>query len=142
MKFVLAILIFLSLLIPIPTIADYRPPELLPLIVPLGEFTVTYYDADKACTGKSPGDSGYGITSSGLEAKEYVTVAVDPKVIPLGTEIFIEGVGVRIAQDTGSKDPDTGIVGNRVDVFVATHKEATQKGRYLSQVYLLKRGGK
>lgn len=40
------------------------------------------------------------------------TIAVDPLVIPFGTEMFIEGYGFGIAEDTGSS-----IVGNMIDVF-------------------------
>lgn len=40
------------------------------------------------------------------------TVAVDPSVIPFGTELHIEGYGFGVAEDTGSS-----IVGNKIDVF-------------------------
>ena len=62
-----------------------------------------------------------------------VTVAVDPKVIPLGTKIYIEGLGERIAQDTGGA-----IKGNKLDVFVATTAEAYQLGRQNRKVWIVK----
>ena len=62
---------------------------------------------------------GNGITATGTPVTAGLTVAVDPDVIPLGTILYIEGVGIRIAQDTGSA-----ITGQKIDVAVETHAEA------------------
>ena len=62
---------------------------------------------------------GNGITASGTPVTSGLTVAVDPDVIPLGTILYIEDVGIRIAQDTGSA-----VTGQKIDVAVATHAEA------------------
>lgn len=86
-------------------------------------FRATAYDADYACTGKNPADPAYGITASGAAAKTGWTVAVDPKLVPLGTLLYIEDMGIRRAEDTGSN-----IKGSRLDVFVATHEEALRFG--------------
>lgn len=89
----------------------------------LGEFTLTAYTAGPESTGKSPGHPAYGITSSGAKVREGVTVAVDPKVIPTGSRIYIEGIGYRVAQDTGSA-----IKGKRIDVFINDLDEALRFG--------------
>ncbi len=60
-------------------------------------------------------------------------VSVDPSVIPLGTELFIEGYGFAIADDTGGA-----IRGHMIDVAMDSHYEAIQWGRRNVKVYVLK----
>lgn len=101
----------------------------------LGNFEVTYYTAGPESTGKRPGNPGYGETKSGAIVTKGVTVAVDPKVIPLGSYLYIEGIGFRVAQDTGSA-----IKGKDIDVYVPGVKEALKGGRHQARVYLIKGG--
>jgi 3D (Asp-Asp-Asp) domain-containing protein len=89
----------------------------------LGEFTLTAYTAGHESTGKRPEDVGYGITSSGETVADGVTIAVDPHVIPIGSRVYIEGIGYRIAQDTGSA-----IKGHRIDVYMNDLEAARQFG--------------
>lgn len=100
-------------------------PALLPITYgrDLGDFTLTAYTAGPESTGKSPGHPAYGITSSGAPAVEGVTIAVDPSVIPIGSRVYIEGLGYFVAQDTGSA-----IKGKRIDVFMNDLEEALQFG--------------
>lgn len=51
------------------------------------------------------------------------TVAVDTNIIPMGSLLYIEGYGLRVAMDTGGL-----IKGNKLDIFVDSHDEAIQKG--------------
>lgn len=77
-------------------------------------------------SGYSANDSVQGtdsITATGKEIKEGM-VAVDPGVIPLGTEIEIKDIGTFIAEDTGGK-----IKGNRIDIFFNSEEEAKEFGR-------------
>lgn len=97
----------------------------------------TAYSSDYACTGKSPWSSGYGVTSSGARAVRnpngYSSVAVDPRVIPLGTRLYIEGYGYAIAQDTGSS-----IRGKWIDLFMNSYSNASSWGVRYVNVYILK----
>ncbi|MGI6226752.1 MAG: 3D domain-containing protein [Peptococcales bacterium] len=61
------------------------------------------------------------------------TVAVDPKVIPLGSKLYIDGYGFGIAQDTGNA-----IKGERIDLFMDTEKEALKWGNRTVKVYILR----
>ncbi|MBP1931212.1 3D domain-containing protein [Ammoniphilus resinae] len=70
------------------------------------------------------------------------TIAVDPKVIPLGTKVFIEGYSsdvlpsggmYAVASDVGGK-----VKGNRIDIFLpTTSKKAWTFGKQNVKVYLL-----
>ena len=61
------------------------------------------------------------------------TIAVDPRIIPMGTRVYIEGVGYRIAEDTGGD-----IKGNRIDLFMDSEKECVIFGRKNLKVIILK----
>ena len=97
----------------------------------------TAYNADFDSTGKSPGDPGYGITSTGARAKRnadgYSTIAVDPRVIPLGTKLFVDGYGYAIAEDVGGA-----IKGNHIDLYFDSSNEMWDWGSRSVNVYILK----
>ncbi len=59
-------------------------------------------------------------------------VAVDPKVIPMGTRLYVEGYGNAIAADQGNA-----IKGNRIDLFFDTHAEALRYGMKTVKVTIL-----
>ncbi|MDD2447204.1 MAG: 3D domain-containing protein [Tissierellia bacterium] len=95
------------------------------------------YSAEHASTGKGPGDKYYGVTASGTKARPGV-VAVDPKVIPLGTELYIQSLdgtndyGFAVAEDTGGS-----IKGNKIDLFYNTESQCYSFGRRNVKVYIL-----
>lgn len=62
---------------------------------------------------------GRGITASGQPIQADVTVAADQTLLPYGTVLYIEGVGIRIVQDKGA-----GVQGYHLDVAVDTHENA------------------
>ncbi|MDY4289174.1 MULTISPECIES: cell wall-binding protein EntB [Bacillus] len=59
-------------------------------------------------------------------------IAVDPKVIPLGSKVWVEGYGEAIAGDTGSA-----IKGNRIDVLMGSKSKAMNWGRQTVKVKIL-----
>lgn len=75
-------------------------------------------------------------TYSGMKATRnpngYSTIAVDPRVIPLGTKVYVDGYGYAIAADTGSS-----VKGNFIDVFFNTYNEACNWGLKYVDVYIL-----
>ena len=88
-------------------------------------------------TAYSSSDKGVtGITASGMKATRdpngTSTVAVDPRVIPLGTKLYIEGYGYAIACDTGSA-----IKGNKLDVYFNSVNECYSWGVRNVDVYIL-----
>ncbi len=87
------------------------------------DVTITFY-----CCEERPHicGTGSGITASGRCVTPYVSCAVDPAVIPLGSTIMIEHNGEMLylrADDTGPA-----IRGNRLDIAVQGHQEALSLG--------------
>lgn len=72
-----------------------------------------------------------GFTSTGLRAGHGV-IAVDPRVIPLGTRLYVPGYGIAVAGDVGGA-----IKGNIVDLAFDTYREAMHFGRRQVKVYIL-----
>ncbi|MDK2918658.1 MAG: hypothetical protein PWQ37_1391 [Candidatus Petromonas sp.] len=97
----------------------------------------TAYDLSYESCGKTPDHPEYGITYSGTRVRPGV-VAVDPKVIPLGSKLYIESLdgtkdyGFASAEDTGSA-----IKGNKIDLYMENRKDALRYGRRKVKVYIL-----
>ena len=87
---------------------------------PFEEFEATAYCGCKKCNGKW---TSYP-TASGTNMVAGRTIAVDSKLIPLGSKVEIEGLGTYIAEDTGSA-----IKGKIIDFYFDTHEEALKFGR-------------
>lgn len=82
-------------------------------------------------------NGGYGgITAMGTTLRKGV-IAVDPRVIPLGTKVYIEymdgtPLGYCVAEDTGGA-----IKGNRIDILFMSKTEAFQFGVRDMRLYIL-----
>ena len=69
---------------------------------------------------------GSGITATGIDLNKnpnMKVISVDPKVIPLGSKVYVEGYGQAIAADTGGA-----IKGNKIDIYFPTKKQAINWG--------------
>lgn len=71
-------------------------------------------------------------TATGVKPREGL-IAVDPKVIAMGSHVYVEGYGYAIAADTGGA-----IKGNRIDVFFGTLSQCIDWGRKPVQIHVLK----
>jgi len=83
-------------------------------------------------TGYAPGSGGADHrTATGAAAVRGV-IAVDPKVIPLGTHVYVPGYGYAVAADTGGA-----IDGRRIDLCFGSYDEAIQWGRRSVTIIIL-----
>lgn len=107
----------------------------------LGEFKLTAYCSCEKCCGKwelnRPKDENgkdivYGSTGTILVAG--TSIAVDPSVIPYGSQVEING-HTYTAHDTGGA-----INGNRIDIYFDSHQDALNFGVQYAEVFLI--GGK
>ena len=102
-----------------PEEAAEPPPE----VHVIEECVVTWYTSDTC--GKAPDHPAYGITASGAPVEEGVTCAVDPEVIPLGSQVrvlYADGT-------TGTfRATDTGVRGEWVDIYTPDYDYAVQCG--------------
>lgn len=107
-----------------------------PKTISLGEFKLTAYcSCEKCCDeyakNRPIDENGNEIVygSIGEELTEGVSIAVDPDVIPYGTEVIING-NTYIAQDTGGA-----IKGNRIDVYHNDHQKAREFAVQYAEVF-------
>ncbi|MEK5184787.1 3D domain-containing protein [Solibacillus sp. FSL W7-1324] len=92
------------------------------------KMSATAYTA--SCKGCS------GITKTGLNLRKNPSlkvIAVDPKIIPLGSKVWVEGYGIAVAGDIGSA-----IKGKKIDVFISKKATAKNWGRKTVTVKILK----
>lgn len=111
-------------------------PELIveeePELISLGEFHITHYCPLPCCCG----EWADGITATGTMATAGRTIAVDPEVIPIGSEVALFYDDGRICYYT-AEDVGGAIKGNDIDVFVDSHEEALVLGVMSASVYLV-----
>ncbi len=106
--------------------------EGIPGVMKTGNMEGTVgYVSEMHATAYHPSDGdGRGITATGTMAG-HGTVAVDPSVIPLGSEVYIPQYGHAVAADTGGA-----IIGNRIDLCMETFEECYNFGRRDIEVFI------
>lgn len=118
-------------------VVEEEPAPEEPELISLGEFKLTAYCSCQKCCGKwalnRPLDENgneivYG--ASGEKLIAGASIAVDPNVIPLGSEVIING-NVYIAHDTGSA-----VKGNVIDVYHDNHEAAWNFGLQYAEVFM------
>lgn len=95
----------------------------------IGDYKLTHYCTEKR---KHICGTGTGLTATGTQVTAGRTVAVDPSIIPYGTELYIEGYGWRIAEDCGGA-----VDGKHIDIAVETHSHALSMGTTTGGVWVL-----
>lgn len=93
-----------------------------------GKFTATFYCDCSICVGKK----SVVRTATGTIPHSKRTIAVDTRVIPMNSIVYIKGLGFFVAEDTGSH-----IKGNRVDIYVDNHEQALKLGKKKVDICIL-----
>jgi 3D (Asp-Asp-Asp) domain-containing protein len=92
-----------------------------------------YYVSATAYTAYCNGCSGRTATGLNLRANPNMKViAVDPRVIPLGTKVYVEGYGYAVAADTGGA-----IKGYKIDLFMPSNQDCYRWGRKKVKIKIL-----
>ena len=124
-----------------------KSPNSVPVAAPASDQIITSlkvmatgYTAGYESTGKTSKHPEYGITYSGVKVRRdkntVSTIAADPKVLPLGSILYIPGYGYGVVADTGSA-----IKGRKIDLYFATTKQVYKEwGKKAVVVQLIKRG--
>lgn len=128
-----------------------KPPAKAPVSVPVAapardqiltslKVTATGYTAGYESTGKTAGHPEYGITYSGVKVRRdkntISTIAADPKVLPMGSILYVPDYGYAVVADTGSA-----IKGRKIDLYFATTKQVYKEwGKKTVVVHVIKRG--
>ena len=114
-------------------------------------FVVSAYDLSVTSTGKSRGNSSFGLTKSGISLKGHNwrsirIVASDPRVVPIGTKLLIKFTDAKHQKYNEvytSADSGSAIRGNRLDLFIEdgngkVSKEALEFGIAHASVTIIK----
>lgn len=95
--------------------------------IPFGEFKLTAYCPCCDCS-----NDYYIKTATGTTAKQGRTIAVDPNVIPYGSQVLI-GDTVYIAEDCGSR-----VVGDHIDIYFDDHSDVEEFGVKHCDVWIIR----
>ena len=103
--------------------------SLAPAVIPVGYMPVAmevtaYAPLDPAAVEGMCHDGDPWTTASGARSTPGRSIAVDPDVIPLGSRVWIAGIGWRVAEDVGGA-----INGHMIDLMVESREGAFAWGR-------------
>lgn len=108
-------------------------------LVYIGKFKITAYCPCAECCGywamnRNTDEFGNKIitTASGTIARENHTIAVDPSVLPYGSEVYIPDFGVFTAEDCGGA-----IKGAHIDIYYSSHDDALNVGTSYKDIWFL-----
>jgi 3D (Asp-Asp-Asp) domain-containing protein len=122
------------------------------VLLPLGEFEATAYDLSVESCGKPMGTKNHGVTATGRSLlgqsrSSARVIAVDPSIIPLNSQVYIEFDDKRFAHMDGiytASDTGSAIKGRIIDIFMGDFKsnktsdEVWEFGRRKVKVYKIK----
>ena len=122
------------------------------VLLPLGEFEATAYDLSVESCGKPIGTKNHGVTATGRSLlgqsrSSARVIAVDPSIIPLNSQVYIEFDDKRFAHMDGiytASDTGSAIKGRIIDIFMGDFKsnktsdEVWEFGRRKVKVYKIK----
>ncbi len=112
-------------------VATQREPVYITTVEKIKEEIEWFYFVATGYSANDPEQGTNNITATGKEIKKSM-IAVDPKIIPLGTEVEIRGMGVFTAEDIGGK-----IKGNRIDIYFEDKEDAKDFGRQVIWIRVL-----
>ena len=98
----------------------------------LGTFKLTAYCPCSKCCGKWANDAAVKVGAIGVPLVQGTSIAVDPKVIPYRSSVYIDGHEYK-AHDCGGS-----IKGNRIDVYFEDHNTALHFGVQYKEVFIWK----
>ena len=122
--------------VPVQPVQTAKKPSSSSIIASRGGSVPSNLSYSKAFTVEATAYALDGITATGTVPKRveggWSTIAVDPRVIPYGTKVYVENYGYAIAEDTGGA-----IKGNRVDLYMNSVSAARSWGRRNVTIYIL-----
>lgn len=105
----------------------------------LGEYTVTAYCSCEQCCGSWASNRPDGIVygAAGQPLVAGISVAALQENLPFGSVVYIEGIGIRIVQDTGPEAIFDRYDGKLIDVYCDSHEDAVAMSKSTGEVWLI-----
>lgn len=105
----------------------------------LGEYTVTAYCSCEKCCGSWAAERPDGVVygAAGQPLVAGISVAALQENLPFGSVVYIEGIGIRVVQDTGPEAIFDRYDGKLIDVYCDSHEDAEEISKSTREVWLL-----